>query len=106
VQPGESVGVFRIGGLGHLALQYARIVGGIVVAVDIEDEKLRLATELGADHVVNARTTDPVAAIRDLGGIDVAVALRLEGRGRDAPRRRGRRPLHRLPRQGQHAVRS
>jgi propanol-preferring alcohol dehydrogenase len=75
VQPGERVGVFGIGGLGHLALQYARIVGGIVVAVDIEDEKLRLATELGADHVVNARTTDPVAAIRELGGVDVAIAL-------------------------------
>jgi propanol-preferring alcohol dehydrogenase len=75
VQPGERVGVFGIGGLGHLAVQYARIVGGIVVAVDVEDAKLDLATELGADHVVNARTTDPVAAIGDLGGIDVAVAL-------------------------------
>jgi alcohol dehydrogenase, propanol-preferring len=75
IQPGERVGVFGIGGLGHLAVQYARIVGGIVVAVDVEDAKLDLATELGADHVVNARTTDPVAAIGDLGGIDVAVAL-------------------------------
>ncbi len=67
--------MFGIGGLGHLAVQYARIVGGIVVGVDVEDAKLDLATELGADHVVNARTTDPVAAIGDLGGIDVAVAL-------------------------------
>ena len=67
--------MFGIGGLGHLAVQYARIVGGIVVGVDVEDAKLDLATELGADHVVNARTTDPVAAISDLGGIDVAVAL-------------------------------
>jgi len=75
VQPGERVGVFGVGGLGHLAVQYARIVGGIVVGVDVEDTKLDLATELGADHVVNARTTDPVAAIDDLGGIDVAVAL-------------------------------
>jgi len=75
VQPGERVGVFGVGGLGHLAVQYARIVGGIVVAVDVEDAKLDLATELGADYVVNARTTDPVAAIGDLGGIDVAVAL-------------------------------
>ncbi|WP_344253109.1 zinc-dependent alcohol dehydrogenase [Pseudonocardia hydrocarbonoxydans] len=75
VAPGERVGVFGIGGLGHLAVQYARIVGGIVTAVDVTDEKLRLATELGADHTVNARTTDPVAAIRDLGGVDVAVAL-------------------------------
>jgi propanol-preferring alcohol dehydrogenase len=75
VAPGERVGVFGIGGLGHLAVLYARIVGGIVTAVDVADDKLSLATELGADHVVNARTTDPVAAIRDLGGVDVAVAL-------------------------------
>jgi len=75
VAPGERVGVFGVGGLGHLAVQYARIVGGIVVGVDVEEEKLALATELGADHVVNARTTDPVAAIGEIGGIDVAVAL-------------------------------
>jgi len=75
VAPGERVGVFGVGGLGHLAVQYARIVGGIVVGVDLEEEKLALATKLGADHVVNARSTDPVAAIGKLGGIDVAVAL-------------------------------
>lgn len=75
IRPGERVGVFGIGGLGHLAVQYARVVGGIVVGVDVEDAKLDLATELGADHTVNARTTDPVAAIHDLGGVDVAVAL-------------------------------
>jgi alcohol dehydrogenase, propanol-preferring len=67
--------VFGVGGLGHLALQYARIAGGFVVAVDVEADKLAMATDLGADHVVNARTTDPVAAIQALGGADVAVAL-------------------------------
>jgi propanol-preferring alcohol dehydrogenase len=75
VAPAELVAVFGVGGLGHLALQYARIAGGFVVAVDVEDDKLAMATELGADHVVNARTTDPVAAIQALGGADVAVAL-------------------------------
>ncbi len=75
VRPSERVVVFGIGGLGHLALQYARLVGAEVVAVDLTEEKLRLATELGADHVVNASTTDPVAAIEALGGADVAVAL-------------------------------
>jgi propanol-preferring alcohol dehydrogenase len=75
VEPGERVGVFGIGGLGHLAVQYARTAGGIATAVDVADDKLRLATELGADHTVNAATTDPVEAIRDLGGLDVAVAL-------------------------------
>ncbi|WP_244928646.1 zinc-binding dehydrogenase [Nocardioides sp. W7] len=67
--------IFGIGGLGHLALQYARIVGGTVIAVDVEDAKLEMATELGADHVVNARTEDPVAAIEALGGADVAIVL-------------------------------
>ncbi len=75
VAPAEMVAVFGVGGLGHLALQYARIAGAFVVGVDIEDSKLAMATELGADHVVNARETDPVQAIQALGGADVAVAL-------------------------------
>ena len=75
VTPGESVAIFGIGGLGHLALQYARIAGGFVTCVDIEDSKLDLATELGADYVINALTTDPVAAIQARGGVDVAIAL-------------------------------
>jgi len=53
VAPAETVAIFGVGGLGHLALQYARIAGGFVIAVDIEDHKLTMATELGADHVVN-----------------------------------------------------
>lgn len=75
IRPSERVAVFGIGGLGHLAIQYARLVGGEVIAVDIADDKLALATELGADHVVNAAKVDPVEAIEALGGADVAVAL-------------------------------
>jgi len=75
VNPAERVAVFGIGGLGHLALQYARLVGGLVTAVDIEPAKLTLATELGADQVINARSIDPVAAIQAVGGADVAVVL-------------------------------
>jgi alcohol dehydrogenase, propanol-preferring len=75
VNPAERVAIFGVGGLGHLAVQYARIVGGLVTAVDIEESKLDLAAELGADQVVNARTTDPVEAIRAVGGADVAVVL-------------------------------
>ncbi|HTW16849.1 MAG TPA: alcohol dehydrogenase AdhP [Nocardioides sp.] len=75
VRPAERVAIFGVGGLGHLALQYARLVGGTVIAVDVEDAKLEMATDLGADHVVNARTEDPVAAIEALGGADVAVVL-------------------------------
>ena len=75
ITPAERVAVFGIGGLGHLAVQYARLVGGTVIAVDIDDAKLEMAAELGADHVVNAATEDPVAAIEALGGADVAVVL-------------------------------
>ena len=75
VQPGQTAAIYGIGGLGHLAVQYARTFGARVVAVDVEDAKLDLARELGADHVVNARTADPVEAVRDLGGADVAVVL-------------------------------
>jgi propanol-preferring alcohol dehydrogenase len=74
-RPGWLVAVFGIGGLGHLALQYARISGATVVAVDINDEKLELAKELGADHVVNALTEDPVQAIQDLGGAHAAISV-------------------------------
>ncbi|MEU6849413.1 zinc-dependent alcohol dehydrogenase [Actinacidiphila alni] len=75
VVPSEHVAVFGIGGLGHLAVQYARIVGAFVTAVDIEPDKLGLAHQLGADHLVNARTHDPVQEIGRLGGAGVAVVL-------------------------------
>jgi propanol-preferring alcohol dehydrogenase len=75
VHPTERVGVFGIGGLGHLAQQYAQIFGGQTVAVDVTEDKLRLARDLGARWTVNARTSDPVARIRELGGLDVAIVL-------------------------------
>jgi len=46
-----------------------------VVAVDVVDDKLDLARELGADHTVNALTEDPVAAIKALGGADAAISV-------------------------------
>ena len=69
------VAVFGVGGLGHLAIQYAAIAGGRVVAVDIHDEKLELARELGAEFTINAATEDPVEAIQKLGGAHQAIAL-------------------------------
>jgi len=68
------VAVFGAGGLGHLAIQYARITGASVVAVDINAARLQTALELGAEHVVNAGEEDPVAAIQRLGGADAAIA--------------------------------
>jgi alcohol dehydrogenase, propanol-preferring len=74
-RPSDLVAVFGVGGLGHMAIQYAKIAGGRVVAVDLVDEKLDLARELGAEFTVNAAAEDPVAAIQKLGGADQAIAL-------------------------------
>ena len=71
----DLVAVWGIGGLGHLALQYARIAGASVVAVDLVGEKLELPRELGAEYTVNAAERDPVAVIKELGGADAAVVL-------------------------------
>jgi len=76
----DLVAVFGVGGLGHLAIQYAAIAGGRVIAVDIHDEKLDLARELGAEFTVNAAKEDPVEAIQRLGGADQAIALAVSPR--------------------------
>ncbi|MGW1447485.1 zinc-dependent alcohol dehydrogenase [Micromonospora sp. NPDC002411] len=75
VRPGDRVAIFGIGGLGHLAQQYAQLFGGESIAVDVTAEKLALATALGATHTVNAVQVDPVDAITRLGGADVAIVL-------------------------------
>lgn len=69
-RPGDWVVISGIGGLGHMAVQYARAMGLNVAAVDIDDAKLDLARRLGASVTVNARTqADPAAAIkRETGG--------------------------------------
>lgn len=78
LQPGESVAVFGVGGLGMTAVQLAKAFGaGSVYAVDIKENKLKLAQELGAVPI-NAADTDPVAEIKRLTdgwGVDVALEL-------------------------------
>jgi propanol-preferring alcohol dehydrogenase len=71
-QPGETVMVVGIGGLGHLGLQYAKIFGATTVAVDVEEDKLKLADDLGADHLIDARDR-PAEQLTALGGVDVAL---------------------------------
>jgi propanol-preferring alcohol dehydrogenase len=68
-KPGNWVVISGIGGLGHLAVQYAKAMGLNVVAVDVDDSKLDLARRLGASLAVNARQNDPVAFVRkQIGG--------------------------------------
>jgi propanol-preferring alcohol dehydrogenase len=76
----QLVAVFGAGGLGHLAIQYARITGASVVAVDINDERLATARTVGAEYTVNPTQEDPVAAIQRLGGADVAIATAVNPR--------------------------
>ena len=59
-RPGEWVAISGVGGLGHVAIQYAKAMGLKVAAVDIAEDKLKLAREAGADLAVNALAKDAV----------------------------------------------
>lgn len=63
-RPGQWVVISGIGGLGHVAVQYAVAMGLRVAAVDVADGKLNLARSYGAEVAVNATVEDPVAAIQ------------------------------------------
>lgn len=68
-KPGEWVVISGIGGLGHMAVQYAKAMGFNVAAVDVAPDKLALAKRLGATVTVNALETDPAAYLqKEIGG--------------------------------------
>lgn len=74
VEPGNTVAVQGVGGLGHLAVQYARRMGYHTVAVSSGAAKRAFALELGAHAYVDASAEDPVAALQGLGGAAMVVA--------------------------------
>lgn len=76
---GSLVAVQGIGGLGHLALQYARSLGYRVAAVARGEEKEALARKLGADEYIDSTAVDPGEALRDLGGASIIVATATSG---------------------------
>jgi alcohol dehydrogenase, propanol-preferring len=80
----DLVAVFGVGGLGHLAVQYAAIAGGTVIAVDLFDDKLAEAERLGATYTVNAREQDVAAVIQELGGADQAIVTAVSPRAFEA----------------------
>ncbi|WP_110688945.1 alcohol dehydrogenase AdhP [Salinicola endophyticus] len=68
-RPGQWVAISGIGGLGHMAVQYAKAMGLNVAAVDIDDTKLALAERLGATVTVNAKQHDPATYLKQaIGG--------------------------------------
>jgi alcohol dehydrogenase, propanol-preferring len=73
-RPGQWLAIVGVGGLGHLAVQYARAMGYHVVAVDIDKGRLRLAQQLGAELCVNSAEQDPVAVLQqELRGVHGAL---------------------------------
>jgi propanol-preferring alcohol dehydrogenase len=80
-RPGQWVSVVGIGGLGHVAVQYARAMGLRVAAVDIDDAKLGLARRLGAELAVNSATADAPAVLkRRIGGSHAAIVTAVSPR--------------------------
>jgi propanol-preferring alcohol dehydrogenase len=77
--PGALVAIQGIGGLGHLALQYASKLGYRVVAIARGSGKAELAEKLEADHYIDSTADDPGTALRDLGGAAAIVATAASG---------------------------
>ncbi|WP_293916947.1 MULTISPECIES: alcohol dehydrogenase AdhP [unclassified Sphingobacterium] len=101
-KPGEWVAISGIGGLGHVAVQYAKAMGMHVAAIDVADDKLDLAKKLGADITVNAKTTDPGQYIqKEIGGVHGALITAVSPiafkQGIDVLHRKGTIALNGLP---------
>jgi S-(hydroxymethyl)glutathione dehydrogenase/alcohol dehydrogenase len=81
VEPGANVLVIGTGGVGLNVIQGARLAGAArIIAVDVVDKKLEFAQLMGATHLINARTSDPVEASRALtGGFGVDYAFEVIG---------------------------
>jgi propanol-preferring alcohol dehydrogenase len=102
-RPGQWIVITGVGGLGHVAIQYAKAMGLHVAAVDVTDEKLGLARTLGADFVVNGRAHDSVDRVIEMTGggahgvLVTAVSLPAFGQALRMVRRKGTVSLVGLP---------
>ncbi|QES87164.1 alcohol dehydrogenase AdhP [Rhizosphaericola mali] len=101
-KPGEWVAISGIGGLGHVAVQYAKAMGLHVAAVDVAPEKLELAKKLGAEITINAKEQDPGSFLKkEVGGMHgvlvTAVSPIAFKQGISMLRRKGTIALNGLP---------
>nr|WP_322626274.1 alcohol dehydrogenase AdhP [uncultured Flavobacterium sp.] len=101
-KPGEWVAISGIGGLGHVAVQYAKAMGMNVAAIDVADEKLDLAQRLGADIVINAKNVNPGEYLKkEVGGMHGALVTAVSPiafkQGLETLRRKGTMALNGLP---------
>jgi S-(hydroxymethyl)mycothiol dehydrogenase len=81
VTRGQSVAVFGCGGVGDAAIAGARLAGAAtIIAIDVDDRKLAIATEFGATHTCNSAKEDPVAFVRTAtGGFGADVCIEAIG---------------------------
>lgn len=101
-KPGQWVAISGIGGLGHVAVQYAKAMGMHVAAIDVADDKLALAKRLGADITVNAKNEDPGTYLqKEVGGVHGALITAVSPiafkQGLETLRRKGTIALNGLP---------
>jgi alcohol dehydrogenase, propanol-preferring len=73
-RPGDTVAILGIGGLGHLAIQYAARMGFRTVAISRGTDKEELARKLGAHEYIDAQTTSAAEGLQSLGGADLVLA--------------------------------
>jgi D-arabinose 1-dehydrogenase-like Zn-dependent alcohol dehydrogenase len=78
-RPGDRVAVLGVGGLGHLAIQFAAKMGCEVVAISRGPAKAALARQLGAHHHIDSEASDAGAALAALGGANVVLATATDG---------------------------
>lgn len=102
-KPGEWIAISGVGGLGHVAIQYAKAMGLHVAALDVTEEKLGLARASGADFTVNAKSPDAAALIVEHtnggahGVLVTAVSPSAFGQALNMVRRKGTVALVGLP---------
>lgn len=73
--PGKSVAIFGVGGVGHVALQFAALTGAETIAVSRGHGRLDLAEELGANRVIDTSKDDAADQLNKTGGVDVAMVF-------------------------------
>jgi len=103
VHPGQWIAISGIGGLGHIAIQYAKAMGLHVVALDVADDKLALARQLGAEVAINAKAPDAVPQVIEAtdggahGVLVTAVSVPAFAQALGMVRRKGTIALNGLP---------
>jgi D-arabinose 1-dehydrogenase-like Zn-dependent alcohol dehydrogenase len=95
--PGDVVAILGIGGLSHLAVQFANKLGFNTAAIARGADKVALSRKFGAHHFIDSDTEDGAAALNRLGGARAVLATVASAEGDDAGNRRAcsARPPHR-----------